>query len=57
MWCHVYDHRTTLPDGHALACDFTFMISRKLKGKIVKFKETTLEDGPGQGTHPCSEMC
>ena len=34
-----------LLDGRSLVCDSVFVTSRKLKSKINKLKETTLEDG------------
>ena len=34
-----------LPDGSVVVCDSTFMTSGKLKGKIIKLKETTIENG------------
>ena len=34
-----------LPDGFVVVCDSAFMTSGKLKGKIVKLKETNLENG------------
>ena len=45
LWCYAHDHAMDLPNGCVLACDSAFVTSKQLKGKIVKLKETTLEDG------------
>ena len=45
MWCHAYDHTMDLLYGHTLMCGSFFKTRGKLKGKIVKLKETPLEDG------------
>ena len=45
LWCYAHDHVMALCDGHVLVCDSAFVTSEKLKGKMVKLKETTLEDG------------
>ena len=45
MQFHTYDHVIDMPNGHVLACDSAFTTSGKLNGKIVKLKETALENG------------
>ena len=45
LWCRIYDHLRALPDGYIVVCDSAFMTSGTLKNKLIKLKETTLEDG------------
>ena len=45
LWCYAHDHTITLPYGNVLACNSAFVTSENLKGKMVKLKETILEDG------------
>ena len=45
LWCRIYNHIMDLPDGYIVVCDSAFMTSGSLENKLIKLKETTLEDG------------
>ena len=43
-WHHSHDHMISLPDERAIVCYCTFATSRKLKGDMIKSKESNLEE-------------
>jgi len=45
LWRRIYNHIMDLPDGYIVVCNSAFMISGLLENKLIKLKETTLEDG------------
>ena len=45
LWCNIYDHITSLPEGFKVVCDDAFKTQGGLKGKLIKTKEEYKGDG------------